>query len=168
MSEGTPLDALETGEVKNAADTNRMQAILRDINASGADVTGPAESGGSPPMMPPMQPMPPMYPMQPAMHPMQQAQQQHYVPVDEEALQKYKPKKRNIWSSMLERARDPILVSVLMFVFMLPVLHTFMGKYASWAFAVGGQLSWIGLIALSALGGILFATYRGLADLIGL
>jgi hypothetical protein len=170
MSEGTPLDALETGDVSNEADSARMAQILQDMNASGG-------AGGDvqPPMMPP-QPMPPMLSMQPMMQQrqyqqQQQQQQQHqqqhkgYIPVAEE---EYRPRKKNVWSNIVERLRDPIIVSILFFVLSLPMLHTQVAKIAGWAFAVGGQLSWLGLAAFSALAGLLFAVFQGGADLIGL
>jgi hypothetical protein len=102
------------------------------------------------------------------MHPqmMQYPPQTMYVPVEDEP----RPTKRrkNIWSTFLEGLRDPILVACIVFVVSLPVLQTYVGKYAGWAFAVGGQLSWLGLIAKSALAGILFATLRLGANLVGL
>ena len=158
MSEGTPIDAIESGEVSDAADSQHMQAILADMNASGADIAnGPGISQGQ-------QPMPPMRPQQPLMYnpnpPMQQQQQRQYV--DEPA-----PRKRNT-SSFLDRLTDPIAVAILIFVLSLPVLHTYGARYASWAFAIGGQLSWLGLIALSLVGGALFGIYRTSRDILGL
>jgi hypothetical protein len=129
-----------------------------------------------PSMQQPMQPMPmqPMQPMPPMMmHAPPQYQeappqyQHHYVPVDEPD---YKPKKKktNIWTSILERIRDPIFVILIVFLVSLPVLHTFAAKHAAWAFAVGGQLSWFGLTAVSLLAGILFGVYRATSDVLGL
>ena len=163
MSDGTPIDALESGDVEHSADASRVQAILQDMNASGADVGAP----GSP--MPQMtQMMPPMGHQMPPMmlHPMAGAQSQgrsqHYVPIDDEER---KPMRKNIWSTLLGRIQDPLFVSLLVFVLSLPVLHIFLGKYASWAFAVGGQLSWLGLISLSLLAGLLFGTYKTVGSL---
>ena len=156
MSDGTPLDALESGDVANAADASRVQAILQDMNASGAD------TGSAPPMISQgQQMMPPMMPHMSQM-PQMPRQQQHYVPIEDDR----KPTKKNVWSTTLERIRDPLFVSLLVFVLSLPVLHIFLGKYASWAFAVGGQLSWLGLIALSLLAGLLFGTYKTASDLL--
>ena len=160
MSDGTPIDALESGDVAHAADASRVQAILQDMNASGADVGAPnSPTPQLPQMMPPMgHQMPPMM-----SHPMGQHQERsQYVPIDEER----KPMRKNIWSTTMERIHDPLVVSILVFVLSLPVLHIFLGKYASWAFAVGGQLSWLGLIALSLLAGLLFGTYKTVSHLI--
>lgn len=158
MADGTPLESLENGDIPNAADAARMQEIMSDINAPSPPMGSlPAMQQSTGPMrMPPQQP--PMY------NPNVQAQQQpQYVAVEEEEV---KPKKMNIWSSILERIRDPLFVVLLVFVLSLPVLHTQLAKYASWAFAVGGQLSWLGLGALSLLAGVLFASYRGVMDLV--
>ena len=159
MSDGTPLEDLESGSVSHAADAGRMNEILRDMNASGADV---AASQGAPPT----QPMPPMPPMPPMNHPMMYQQMMpapptnSYVAVEDAP----RPKKRNAYSSALGFMRDPFIVTVLMFILSLPVLHTFVAKYATWAFAVGGQLSWIGLGAFSVLAGVLFGLIQGGAN----
>jgi hypothetical protein len=161
MSDGTPLEDLESGSVTHAADAGRMNEILRDMNASGAEI------GNSQPA-PPTQPMPPMQPMQPMTlnHPMMYQQMMpapptnSYVAVEDAP----RPRRKNAWSSALGFVRDPIIVAVLMFVLSLPVLHTFIGKYANWAFAVGGQLSWLGLGALSLLAGVLFGVIQGGAN----
>jgi len=163
MADGTPLESLENGDVQNTADAARMQEIMRDIDTP---------SGGAAPMgtLPAMQqspgPMRPMMQQQPMYNPnVQMQQQQQYVAVEEE--EESKPKKKNIWSSILDRMKDPIVVALLVFVLSLPVLHTQLAKYASWAFAVGGQLSWLGLGSVSLLAGLLFGVYRGVSDLVG-
>jgi hypothetical protein len=164
MSEGTPLESLETGDVSHESDMGRMNEILADMNASGAEQMGNAHHPMAP-MGGHAQPMPPMYtptPPPPMMHQQQQQHQQsHYIPVDEPI----RPRKKNVWSSALEGIRDPILVTVLFFVLSLPVLHTLTAKYAHWAFAVGGQLSWLGLIAMSILAGSLFGMLKGVLAL---
>ena len=165
MSEGTPLDALESGEVATTADASLMNDILREMNASGAEIASapsaalPPSHAASPPMMP-MQPAGPMYysSMPPPPPP-----QNHYIPVDEAPV---RARKKNVWSSIAESVRDPIYVTVLIFVLSLPVLHTFLAKYASWAFAVGGQFSWLGLIAISLVGGVLFGLLQSASNMI--
>jgi hypothetical protein len=160
MSEGTPIDAIENGDVADAADTQHMQAILADMNASGADI---ANGPGIPQAQQPMPPMrgggmPPMYnPMPPA------PQQRQYVDDGPIAV----PHKKTT-SSVLERIVDPLVVAVILFILSLPVLHTYAARYVSWGFAIGGQLSWLGLIALSLVGGALFGIYRTGRDILGL
>jgi hypothetical protein len=144
---------LEAGAgVPDAADAERMAAIMREVNASGGGVGAAAEIAAAPPVSaPPLRPAPPAY-------------QQHYVEVPE---QDYKPRRRNAWATVTEKIRDPIIVSLLVFALSLPIVHTHAAKYAGWAFAVGGQLSWLGLIALSLLAGVLFAGVSGGAALLG-
>ena len=172
---GTPIDALESGNVTNAADASRMAEILRDMNASGADVA----AGSAPPppqmqqqMMPQMQMPMPMNAMGgmngqiPMMVQQQQQQQQpSFVPYDDEPTN---APKKNVWSNILDRLVDPLIVAVLIFTLSLPVLQTFLSKYATWAFSLGGQLSWLGLIAKSLLGAVLFALYKVAASALGL
>lgn len=165
MEEGTPIDALENGDISNKADEARMKEILRDMNAS-VEQPAPMQPQVS---MPPMQQQPPpSYYMQqqPPMQPQYQhpPPRPHYVQVDDE----YAPRKKNAWSNALDMIRDPIVVGILVFVLSLPVFHTFAGKYASWAFAIGGQFSWLGLLALSGLAGLLFGLYKALVNMIGL
>lgn len=156
MADGTPLDVLESGqEVDNAADAERMAQLMRDVNASGGLPEGPQTMNmarvGAPPMRSAPASMAP--PPQP----------QSYTPVDEE----YRPRRKNMWGTVTARLRDPLLVSVIVFVLSLPVLHTQLAKYAGWAFAVGGQLSWIGLIAVSLLAGVIFGVSQGMSNLLG-
>jgi hypothetical protein len=155
-AEGTSLADLEAGAgVPDAADAERMAAIMREVNASGGGAGAAAEMAAAPPVpAPPMRPMPPPPP----------AYQQHYVEVPE---QDYKPRRRNAWATVTEKIRDPIIVAILVFALSLPIVHTHVAKYAGWAFAVGGQLSWLGLIALSLLAGALFAGISGVTLLLG-
>jgi hypothetical protein len=154
-AEGTSLADLEAGNgVADAADAERMAAIMREVNASGGATDAPEIAAA------PHIPAPPMRPSAPA----PPTYQQHYVEVPE---QEYKPRRRNAWATVTEKIRDPIIVSLLVFALSLPIVHTHVAKYASWAFAVGGQLSWLGLIALSLLAGVLFAGISGGAALIG-
>jgi hypothetical protein len=177
---GTPIDALESGQVANSADASRMAEILRDMNASGADVSAGNPMVASqqpmpmpqqmPPQMPPQMQMPmPMNTMTGQVPMMVQQQQQvssNFVPYDD-APPSGLPKK-NIWSNILDNLIDPLLVAVLVFTLSLPVLQTFLSKYAPWAFSLGGQLSWIGLAAKSTLAGVLFALFKMAATLLGL
>ena len=173
-SEGTPLDALETGEISNSADEGRMAAILRDMNASGADVGASSAQQAMPPMpVHAVRSLPPPIDARQMGAVQQQSQQsqqsQHYVQVDEEAsVEEVKPRRKNLWSSIADRVRDPFFVAMLVFILSLPVLHTSMAKVVPWAFAVGGQLSYIGLIAISCLAGGLFGLYKASHDVLGM
>ena len=185
---GTPIDSLESGNVPNAADASRMAQILQDMNASGAEVA--SGSGSAPPpqmmqqmpqmqqqMMPQMQPMQqmqmgqlpmPMGGMNGQMPMMVQQQQPNFVPYDDESSGSRNGPKKNMWSNLLDNLFDPLVVAILVFTLSLPVLQTFLSKYATWAFSLGGQLSWLGLIAKSVLAGVLFALYKMGAAALGL
>ena len=185
---GTPIDALESGNVTNAADASRMAEILRDMNASGADVANGAPQQLPPPQMMsqmpqqlpqqmpqmpqqmmqqmPMMPMGGMNGQMPMMVQQQQQQQPNFVPYDDES-NSVAPKK-NVWSNILDRLIDPLVVAILIFTLSLPVLQAFLSKYATWAFSLGGQLSWLGLIAKSLLGAVLFALYKAAGSALGL
>lgn len=171
-SEGTPLDALESGEISNSADEGRMAAILRDMNASGADVGAAGAQQALPPMpVHAVRSLPPPIDARQMGAVQQQSQphQQHYVQVDEEAsVEEAKPRRKNLWSSIADRVRDPFFVAMLVFILSLPVLHTAMAKVVPWAFAVGGQLSYIGLIAISCMAGGLFGLYKASHDVLGM
>jgi hypothetical protein len=165
MSDGTSLEDLERGDVSNQADAARMQDILKDIDAPSA-ASGPM--GGMPSMQQSpgpmrMQQMPPMYDPRAFQ---QQQQQRQYVPVDEEEEVKPRARKSNIWSSILERLRDPLVVGLLVLILVFPALHTQLAKYASWAYAVGGQLNYIGLGAISLLAALVFGIYKVVSDLL--
>ncbi len=156
MADGTPLDVLESGgSVDNAADAERMAQLMRDVNASGGLPDTPQT------MNMPLAPAPPMRP-----HQQQRsvAPPPQYTPMEEE----YRPRRKNVWGNITEKLRDPLIVSIIVFALSLPALHTVLAKYVSWAFAVGGQLSWLGLIALSLLAGIVFGLSQGVLNLVGM
>lgn len=169
---GTSLEALETGNVPDAADSAAMEAILREMNASGATVVD-APMGGTAPSQqaaPPMLAPPPMQAQQYMLPPQQHyapPPQNYYVAVDDDDVRPIK-RRKNAWSTVLDGLRDPLLVACIVFVVSLPVLQTYLGKYAGWAFAVGGQLSWLGLAAKSVVAGALFGLLRLSAHLLGL
>jgi len=175
-SEGTPIDALETGNVPNSADAARMAQIMQDINASGGEIAGSGSGAGGAPqneLMPqqprqaPSQMLPPhsgipmdgMTGQMPAMVQQQVPRQNsQFVPYDDEPA--YGAPRKNAWGTFMERLTDPLVVAVLIFVLSLPALQTFGSKYAPWAFAIGGQLSWLGLIAKAVFGGLLFWVFK--------
>jgi hypothetical protein len=182
---GTPIEALETGNVTNTADASRMAQILQDMNASGAEVAANPVISSAPPPPPPPQMMPqqmPQFQMPPQaansmtgqipmMVQQQQQQQQipsNFVPYEDESAAYNGVPKKNMWSNILDRLVDPLLVAVLIFTLSLPVLQTFLSKHATWAFSLGGQLSWLGLIAKSIFGGLLFALIKMGASMAGL
>jgi hypothetical protein len=157
MADGTPLDVIESGgDVDNAADAARMAQLMRDVNSSGGLPDTPQTMNMAPVSAPPMRQ---------SSNRVAQAPPPQYTPVDDD----YRPQRRkNVWGSISGKLRDPLIVSVIVFVLSLPVLHTMLAKYVGWAFAVGGQLSWLGLIAMSVLAGLVFGLTQGISDLVGL
>ena len=156
-SDGTPIDVIESGgSVDNAADAERMAQLMRDVNTSGSLPDTPQT------MNMPLAPAPPM--RTGGGRPTSAPPPPQYTPVDEE----YRPRRKNAWSTLSSKLRDPIVVSIIVFVLSLPVLHTVLAKYVGWAFAVGGQLSWLGLLALSALAGLVFGLFQGISGLLGM
>ena len=156
---GTSLESLESGNVENAADEARMAAILRDMQAT--------EEPAVRDPMPSNIPMPTMHPNPPPTAP----QNSHYIPVEEpveaaEASLPLKPKRGNIWNRILSNIRDPLIVAILMFVLSLPGFHSVVSKVVPWAFAVGGELSYLGLIVKSLFAGGLFAVLQTAASFI--
>lgn len=151
---GTSLESLETGDVANQADAERMAAILRDMNA--------AESTQREPM-PSMVPRMPM----PTSDLRQQSQQQPAFEDESEEPSPGPAKRRgNLFNTVFERIKEPLAVACLMFFLSLPMFHSAASKVVPWAFAVGGELSYLGLIVKSLFAGGLFAVAQlGLAFL---
>jgi hypothetical protein len=176
MSDGTSLDDIEAGNVKNEADDEIMNAIMSDMNAIG----GGNESRAPPPPPPPPPQQPifysppplPMYQPPPPQPPVFSAQ---YEQVDEEeepeqptyTAAPVSNSKKNTWASLFDRMRDPMIVGLLVCFFSLPALHTWISKRASWAYKVGGSLSWSGFLVQFAIVAAIFAAYQYSVDLLG-
>jgi hypothetical protein len=77
------------------------------------------------------------------------------------------PQKSDMFGSILDRLKAPLVVAALFFLLNLPVFHTSIMAYAPWAFRSGSELSWVGLVLLSVLAGSLFGGYQLLSDIIG-
>jgi hypothetical protein len=124
-----------------------MAAILRDMNAS-------AETEREPmPSMVPRMPMPPSDRGVPSLPP-----GYHEQPESDPLPTANVAKRRgNLFNSVFERIKEPVVVMCLMFFLSLPVFHTSAAKVVPWAFAVGGELSYLGLIVKSLFAGGLFA-----------
>ena len=154
---GTSLESLETGDVANQADAERMAAILRDMNAAESTQREPM------PSMVPRMPMPTSDLRQPS-------QQQQQQPAFEEESEEPSPgpakRRGNLFNTVFERIKEPLAVACLMFFLSLPMFHSAASKVVPWAFAVGGELSYLGLIVKSLFAGGLFAVAQlGLAFL---
>lgn len=179
-AEGTSLESIETGDIPETADAGRMQAILRDMNESSEPSRHPQLQDHQ--SMPSRQPMPPTLEMSSgkdgsrhrSRHTSRSSsdrdyerkqerdrlQEEEQEQEQEEEVPESRAPKKNMWSTVFDYIREPLFVSVLFFLLSLPVFHTFVGKYAAWAFAVGGQLSWLGLGSLALLAGLIFAIFK--------
>ena len=174
MAEGTSIEDIEMGNVQHSADDSVMNAILADMNA--ADET---PMYIPPPQQPQYQPPPqqpqyqpqyepqaqyqPQYQPQPQYEPQPQHQYQYSEPVQEQPTYEkveIPTLKKNSWSVLFDDLRDPLVVGVLVCLFSLPALHTWLAKHATWAYKIGGSLSWIGFLLLFLLVAGIFATYR--------
>jgi hypothetical protein len=189
-AEGTSLEDIETGNVAHTADDAVMSAILSDMNA----VEEPAHQQTPVYIPPPQEYQPPPMQMQaqphyqeqlPFMQPepsmgafqqyeeapqfqQHQQHQQHQQPNYEVVEESVGPVKKNSWSLLFDDLRDPIVVGILVSLFSLPALHTWLAKRLTWAYKVGGSLSWIGFIIQFALVAGIFATYRQIMKVVGM
>lgn len=183
MSEGTSLEEIESGNVAYTADTAAMNAILSDMNAveEAPVYIPPPQVQHQPQVQPQYQPQPqvqpqfvqepfqpeaafqfPQFPQFPQPAPM-------YEAVEEPKAQpvQHTPKK-NAWSTAFDDIREPLVVGLLVSLFSLPGLHTWLAKRLTWAYKVGGSLSWIGFLLQFVLVSGLFATYRQIMQVAGL
>lgn len=169
-AEGTPIDLLEQGDLKYEADEERMNAIMKDINYVEEQ---PQQMRAPPTVAPPSIPQQPIQYMpevpmnQPVYRPVYQAAPDAVQYEEDQPVSKRRASvRKNTWSTVFDFVRDPIVVALLIFVVSLPVLHTHLGKYATWMYKVGGQLSWLGLFVLSLFGGIMFASYQSIMNIL--
>ncbi len=165
------------GNVKNEADSERMRQILADMNTT-SEVPEQQTQAPQQYQQPPQYQQAPQYPAQmaqqlqqpqfnvpyPRMHiqeyddtgivaAQQQHQQPKYVPVTPS-------RKTNQWSSVLEQVKEPLLVALVFLLLSLPKFHTWASDRLTWAYSVGGQFSWYGLVVCSIIAGILFGTLK--------
>ncbi len=170
MSEGTSLEDIESGNVAYTADTAAMNAILSDMNAveeAPVYIPPPAPPAPEFQLPPPQPPQPQHYQPEPSFptqfpmfpqFPQAQVPQPTYEKVEEAPVAP--PLKKNSWSVLFEDMRDPLVVGLLVTFFSLPALHTWLAKRLTWAYKVGGSLSWIGFLLQFAIVAGLFVTYR--------
>jgi hypothetical protein len=183
MSEGTSLDDIESGNVRDTADNAVMDAIMSDMNAyveerpppSPEIYTPPPEHVQQPPAYmfqppPPMQP--PMMPMYPQMGGGGMGMQPTYERIEEESPASNSPPpaptpKRNGWADAFDSMRDPMIVGLLVSLFSLPALHTWLASRLKWAYKVGGSLSWLGFIVQFLIVGGIFAAWKHGVHMLG-
>jgi hypothetical protein len=64
--------------------------------------------------------------------------------------------KGNWYSDILNQLRQPILVALIVFIMSLPIIHVLIGHYLPNLLRPGGDLTTLGLVLKSAVGGSLF------------
>jgi hypothetical protein len=191
MSEGTSLDDIESGNVRDAADNAVMDAIMSDMNAYVEERHPPSSEIYTPAPEPVQQP--PAYMFQPPPPPLSQMEapmmppmfpqmgggggfgmQPTYERIEEESPASNSPPpasfsgpKRNGWADAFDSMRDPMIVGLLVSLFSLPALHTWLAGRAKWAYKVGGSLSWLGFIVQFLVVGGIFAAWRYGVQMLG-
>ena len=186
MSEGTSLDDIETGNIRDIADNAVMDAIMSDMNGVVEERYQPSPEIYTPAPEPVQQP--PAYMFQPPPMMMQEHQQPiHFQPhqasyerIHEESEASYNysapgpapapaalAPKRNGWADAFDWLRDPMIVGLLVSLFSLPALHTWLASRMKWAYKVGGSLSWIGFLLQFLVVGGIFTAWRYGVQMLG-
>lgn len=175
--QGTSIEDIEMGNVKNEADSERMRQILADMNSTGDSHSssggngGAAGGGHSPDEFQPKRPQPPpVYQqmpqfvpspmMQPRMSVFETDGTPHVTEPTYTPIVKTTASRKNQWSSAIDMIQEPLMVAVIFLLLSLPKFHTWASERVSWAYAVGGQFSWYGLLVLSIVAGILFGAMK--------
>jgi hypothetical protein len=68
----------------------------------------------------------------------------------------YDSAKTNIYADIINQVRQPLLVSIIIFIISLPVVNILLGHYLPSLIRLGGDLTTVGLVVKSFLGGFLF------------
>lgn len=66
------------------------------------------------------------------------------------------PIKGNLYSDILAQIKQPLLVSIIVFIVSLPVINVLIGHYLPSLLRIGGDLTTAGLLVKSAVAGFLF------------
>lgn len=66
------------------------------------------------------------------------------------------PVKSNLYADIIAQMKQPLMVSIIVFLLSLPVVHVLMGHYVPSLLRIGGDLTTAGLVVKSLLGGFLF------------
>jgi hypothetical protein len=185
MPVSTPLDKIDADAVPDnqASDEDRVQRIIQEMNG-GSDREPPGrgeeQEHPSQQMPPPQQtihymqqggpPMhPPNFPQMPA-HMYQQLMQQEQEVRQEKEQEPEKrveePVKKNIWAHITDVLKLPFVVTIVFFLLSLPVVDTYLAKYASWAFSSSGTLTLYGIAVKAVSAGAIMGVYDTLDKVI--
>ena len=62
----------------------------------------------------------------------------------------------NMYSEIIAQIKQPLLVSIIIFLVSLPILNVLIGHYLPSLFRMGGDLTTVGMVLKSLIGGFLF------------
>ena len=66
------------------------------------------------------------------------------------------PSQGNLYAEVIAQVKQPLIVSIIIFLVSLPALNVLIGHYVPSLLRIGGDLTTVGLIVKSAFGGFLF------------
>jgi hypothetical protein len=64
--------------------------------------------------------------------------------------------KNNIYAEIMAQLKQPLFVSIIIFIMSLPIVHILLGHYFPSLLRMGGDLTTVGLVVKSLVGGFLF------------
>jgi len=74
--------------------------------------------------------------------------------------------KKNVFAHITDALKLPVVVTLIFFLFSLPIVDVYLAKYAHWAFSSGGQLSIPGLVIKAVAAGAVMGVYDTLDKVI--
>jgi len=66
------------------------------------------------------------------------------------------PTKGNVYSDIMSQMKQPLLVAIIIFLVSLPIINVLIGHYLPSLLRIGGELTTVGLVVKSLIGGFLF------------
>jgi len=76
------------------------------------------------------------------------------------SVQVARPKEKDATFSWKQSLREPLAVTILVFLLNLPVVTSILSRYASWMYLNSGEISVAGLIVKALLAGSIFFAYQ--------
>ena len=66
------------------------------------------------------------------------------------------PTKGNMYSDIMSQMKQPLLVAIIIFIVSLPIINVLIGHYLPSLLRLSGELTTVGLVVKSLVGGFLF------------
>jgi hypothetical protein len=83
-----------------------------------------------------------------------------YAPVSQQMVATQptlvEPAHVNIYAEVLSQVKQPLLVAIIIFLVSLPIINVLIGHYLPSLLRLGGDLTTVGLVVKSLVGGFLF------------